>query len=65
MCATLWLQSSQTALEVKKFLNYNQDQKSSKILFIIYAKMKSILETIQVYCNNPEKSFASKITRYK
>ena len=55
MYAKSLLYSCQIALEVKKFLEYNHDQKFTKLLFMIYVNTESILEKMQSYDNNPGK----------
>lgn len=47
-----------------KKLNYNQDQKSIKIPFIVYADTESLPEKIHTCDNDPEKLFTSKIKKY-
>ena len=44
----------------KKILKYNQDDKSKKILLLIYGNTKSMLEKIHTANNNSEKAFTSK-----
>ena len=48
----------------EKSLKYNHGEQSMKILFIIYADMDSMLEKIDTYHNNPEKSSATKINKH-
>ena len=55
MYAKSLLFSCQMALEVKKILEYNHDQKFTKLLFMIYVNTESILEKMQSYDNNPGK----------
>ena len=41
--------------EDNKMLNYNHEEKSMKVPFIIYADLESLLEEINTCHNNPEK----------
>ena len=50
--------------EYNKILKFNQEQKSMKIPFVIYANMKSLLEKIQTCDNDPTKSFTSKTNKH-
>ena len=47
-----------------KILKYNYGEKSMKAPFIIYADIKSILEKMNTYHNNPEKSSTTKINKH-
>ena len=42
--------------EDNKILKYNTGEKSLKVPFFIYADLKCLLEKIDTYNNNPEKS---------
>ena len=48
---------------LNKTLKFNQNHKSTKIPFVIYADTKSLLEKISSYDNDPTKSFTSTINR--
>ena len=50
--------------ECKNILKYNQDKKSLKAPFIIYADTESSLEKIHTYDNNPEESSITKISKH-
>ena len=39
-------------------LKYKNGEKSIKVLFIIYADMESLLEKIETFHNDPEKSYS-------
>ena len=51
--------------EGNKILQYNQEEKSMKVPFIIYADLESLLEKINACYNNPEKSSTTKINKHK
>ena len=42
--------------EDNKILKYNHGEKFMKVPFIIYANLESLLEKINTFHNNPEKS---------
>ena len=44
-----------------KILKYNQGEKSTKVPFIIYVDLESLLEKINLCHKNPEKSSTTKI----
>ena len=46
--------------EDSKILKYNPGEKSLKVPFIIYADLEDLLEKIDTYQNNPEKSYTEK-----
>ena len=46
-----------------KILKFNQNHKSMKIPFVVYADNKSLLEKISSCDNDPTKSFTSTINR--
>ena len=48
----------------ESILKYNYGEKSMKIPFIIYAGMDSLLEKIDTFPNNPEKSSTTKINKH-
>ena len=52
------------AEENNKTLKYNQEEKSMKVLFIIYADLESLLEKMNTCNNNPEKSLTTKINKH-
>ena len=47
-----------------KILGFNQNQKSDKAPFIIQADLKSLIEKIDGYKNNPEKSSSTKSSNH-
>ena len=47
--------------ENTKILEFNEYRKSEKASFIIYADLEYVIEKLDVYKNNPEKSWATKI----
>ena len=47
----------------KNILKYNHEQKSTKVPFIIYADIKSLLEKIDTCHSNPKKSSITKINQ--
>ena len=49
--------------EYNKVLKYNHGEKSMKVLFIIYADLEPLLERMNTYHNNPEKSSTTKINQ--
>ena len=50
-----------TYVKIKIFLEFNQHMKSDKMLYIIYADMKSLIKTINGCSNNPENSSRTKV----
>ena len=50
--------------EDNKILKYNQEQKSKKVPFIIYANLESLLEKMNTCYNNPEKPSTNKINKH-
>ena len=50
--------------EDTKILEFNQNQKSDKAPFIIYADLECIIEKIDGCKNNSENSFTTKVTRH-
>ena len=50
--------------EDNEILKYNYGEKSMKALFIIYADLKSLLEKMNTFHNNPEKSSTTKINKH-
>ena len=50
--------------EDNKILEYNQGEKSMKVSFIIYADLESLLEKMNTFHNNPEKSSTTKINKH-
>ena len=50
--------------EDNKVLKYNHGEKSIKVPFTIYADLESLLEKINTYHNNPEKSSTTKINKH-
>ena len=48
----------------KNILEYNQDRKSLKTLFVIYADTELLLEKIHSQDINPEKSSTAKISKH-
>ena len=50
--------------EADKILKYNQGEKSVTVPFIIYADLESLLERMNTYHNNPEKSSTTKINKH-
>lgn len=53
------------SIQENSIFKNNQNKKSLKILFIIYADTKSLLEKIHACDENPEKSFTEKIRKHK
>ena len=51
--------------EDNKILKYNPAEKSLKVPFIIYADLECLLEKINKYQNNPEKSYTKTNTKHK
>ena len=47
-----------------KILKYNQGEKSIKVPVIIYTDLESLLEKMNTYHNNPEKSSTTKINKH-
>ena len=45
-------------------LKHSYGEKSTKIPFIIYADMESLLEKMDIYHSNPEKTSATKISKH-
>ena len=45
--------------EKAKILEFSRHQKSDKTPFIIYADLESLIEKIDVFNNNPQKSYAT------
>ena len=50
--------------EDKKILKYNPGEKSIKVPHIIYADLECLLEKIDTYPNNPEKSYKEKKAKH-
>ena len=50
------------SVEDTKILEFNQNQKSSKAPFIIYADLECIIEKVHGCKNNPENSSTTKIS---
>ena len=50
--------------EDNEILKYNQGEKSMKVSFVIYADLMSLLEKMNTFNNNPEKSSTTKINKY-
>ena len=50
--------------EDNKILKYNQEEKSIKVPFIIYADLECLLEKMNTCYNNPEKSATTKINKH-
>ena len=50
--------------EDNKILKYNIGEKSMKVPFIIYADLESLLEKMNIYHNNAEKSSVTKINKH-
>ena len=50
--------------EDTKILEFNQYQKFDKAPFIIYADLECIIEKIDGCKNNPENSFATKVSKH-
>ena len=50
--------------EDNKILKYNQGEKSMKVPFITYANLESLLEKMNTFNNNPEKSSTTKINKH-
>ena len=50
--------------EDKKILKYNHGEMSSKVPFIIYADLKSLLEKMYYCQNNPKKSYTEKKAKH-
>ena len=49
--------------EDSKILEFNQYKKSDKAPFVIYADLECLLEKINGCRNNPENSFATKVSK--
>ena len=47
-----------------RILKYNQEDKSMKVPFIIYADLESLLEKMNTCHNNPEESSTTKINKH-
>ena len=47
-----------------KILKYNNEEKSMKVPFIIYADLESLLEKMSTCHNNPTKSSTTKINKH-
>ena len=47
-----------------KIIKHNYREKSMKVLFIIYADLKYLLEKMSTFHNNPEKSSTTKINKH-
>ena len=47
-----------------KILEFNQNQKSDKAPFVIYAYLECLIETIDGCKNNPEKSSTTKVSKH-
>ena len=50
--------------EHTKILKFNQDQKSDKAPFIIYADLQCVLKKINGYKNNPKNSSKTKVSKH-
>ena len=50
--------------EYNEILKYNQEEKSMKVPFIIYADLECLLEKMSTCHNNPEKSSTTKINKH-
>ena len=50
--------------ENTKILEFNQNQKSDKALFVIYADFECLTEKIDGCKNNPEDSSTSKVSKH-
>ena len=50
--------------EEDKILKYNHGEKSTKVPFTIYADLESLLEKMNTYHNDPEKSSTTKINKH-
>ena len=50
--------------EDNKIIKYNQEEKSIKSPFIIYADLKCLLKKISTCYNNPEKSLTNEINKH-
>ena len=50
--------------EDNNILKYNQGEESMKFIFIICAKLESLLEKISTYHNNPKKLSTNKINKH-
>ena len=50
--------------ENNKILKYNHVEKSMKIPFIIYSDFESLLEKMNTFHNNPEKSLSTKLNKH-
>ena len=50
--------------EDNKILKYNHGEKSTKVTFIIYADMESLLEKMSTCYNNRKKSSTTKINKH-
>ena len=51
--------------EDNKILKYNHGEKSLKVPFVIYEDLECLLEKIDTYQNNPEKSYTEKKAKHK
>ena len=50
--------------ENNKILKYNSEEKSLKVLFIIYADLECLLKKLNTCQNNPEKSYTEKKAKH-
>ena len=50
--------------EYNKILKCNKGEKSMRVPFIIYADLECVLEKMNTYQNNPEKSSTIKINKH-
>ena len=50
--------------ENNKILKYNSEEKSLKVLFIIYADLERLLKKLNACQNNPEKSYTEKKAKH-
>ena len=50
--------------EDNKTLKYNHREKSMKVSFTIYADVESLLEKVNTFHNNPEKSSTTKMNKH-
>ena len=50
--------------EDTEIVEFNQNQKSDKATFIIYADLECIIEKIDGYKNNPENSSSKKVSAH-
>ena len=51
--------------EDNKILEYKSGEKSLKVPFVIYADLECLLQKIDTYQNNPEKSYTEKKAKHK